>query len=191
MAAYAARRMPSAAPIDSLLPLRQLTVGMICATSIASLYWMAMFMMRVEQRFGQVVRLQAEVEQLGVLGVEVVLLRPRRAGSACARCGLEPELVGSLRHHVGELVDAELLRELVVDAHLAAVGRVEECQLDAAHGVADVEEAAGLAALAVDGHRVTDGRLDAEAVERRAEDVVVVEAVEQPGCIWVCGVTVP
>ena len=45
--------------------------------------------------------------------------------------------------------------------------------------VADVEEAAGLAAAAVDGQRVADHRLQAEAVEHGAEDLVVVEAGDQ------------
>ena len=52
-------------------------------------------------------------------------------------------------------------------------------QLDALERVADVEEAAGLPALAVDRQRVADHRLHAEAVERRAEDLVVVEARAQ------------
>ena len=51
--------------------------------------------------------------------------------------------------------------------------------LDAADGVANIEEAARLSALAVNGDRMSDGRLDAEAVQRRAENLVVVEAVDQ------------
>ncbi len=53
-------------------------------------------------------------------------------------------------------------------------------QLDAGQGVANVEEAAGLAAGAVDGQRVADHRLQAEAVEDGAEQLVVVEAGDQP-----------
>ena len=53
-------------------------------------------------------------------------------------------------------------------------------ELDALERVADVEEAAGLPALAVDGERVTDHRLHAEAVQDRAEVLVVVEAGDQP-----------
>ena len=52
-------------------------------------------------------------------------------------------------------------------------------QLDAGERVADVEEAAGLVAGAVDGQRVADHRLQAEAVEHGAEDLVVVEAGDQ------------
>ena len=52
-------------------------------------------------------------------------------------------------------------------------------QLDAGERVADVEEAAGLGAGAVDGERVADHRLQAEAVEDGAEDLVVVEAGDQ------------
>ena len=57
--------------------------------------------------------------------------------------------------------------------------RVRDGELDALERVADVEEAAGLAALAVDGQRVADDGLDAEAVEHRAEHLVVVEAGEE------------
>ena len=60
-----------------------------------------------------------------------------------------------------------------------ALGRVGDRQLDAGEGVADVEEAAGLVAGAVDGQRVADHRLQAEAVEHGAEDLVVVEAGDQ------------
>lgn len=47
--------------------------------------------------------------------------------------------------------------------------------------VPDVEVAPGLAALAVDGQRVADGGLHHEAVQRGAEDAVVVEAVHEQG----------
>ena len=59
------------------------------------------------------------------------------------------------------------------------VGGVGDGQFDAGEGVADVEEAAGLGAGAVDGQRVADHRLQAEAVEHGAEDLVVVEAGDQ------------
>ena len=46
-------------------------------------------------------------------------------------------------------------------------------------GVGDVGEVAGLLAAAVDGERAADRRLHAEAVQRGAEDLVVVEAGDQ------------
>ena len=50
---------------------------------------------------------------------------------------------------------------------------------DAAHRVANVEKAAGLSALSVDRERLADGGLHAEAIEHRAEHVVVIEAIDQ------------
>ena len=88
----------------------------------------------------------------------------------------EPERRAAAPDPLRQLADRELLGELVEHAVLAGLRRVQQRQLDAAHGVADVEEAAGLPAAAVDGQRVADRRLDAEAVQRGAEDLVVVEA---------------
>src|SRR3954454_5483048 len=93
--------------------------------------------------------------------------------------GGDPELLGGVDEEVGEMNYRELLKELVEDAHLTGFGGVEAGELDAAHGVANVEVPARLAALAVDRQRVPDRGLDAEAVERGAEDVVVVKPVDQ------------
>ena len=50
---------------------------------------------------------------------------------------------------------------------------------DALERVHDVQEPAGLAALAVHRERVADHRLHREAVQRRAEELVVVEAGDE------------
>ncbi len=63
--------------------------------------------------------------------------------------------------------------------------------LNAAHGIADIQEAARLAALAVDRERMADGGLNAEAIERRAEDLVVVEAVDEASSSSVWSVSTP
>src|SRR6202041_506886 len=73
----------------------------------------------------------------------------------------------------------KLLSELVEDAELAALGRVQADQFDTAHRVADVEEAPGLTAFAVYRQGAANGCLGAETVEHGAEDLVVVEAVDQ------------
>jgi len=75
--------------------------------------------------------------------------------------------------------DGKLFRELIIDAALASGCRVVAGDLDAAHGIADIEETARLAALAVDRERLPDSRLYAETIEDRAEDVVVVEAIDE------------
>src|SRR3954451_16223853 len=134
---------------------------------------------RVEQRVAQVVRLQPEVEQRCVRGVVVVLFSLDPRVLERLDLGGDPELLGGVDDEVGELADRELLGELVEDAHLTRFGGVEAGELDAAHGVADVEVPARLAALAVDGQRMADRGLHAETVERGAQDVVVVKAVDQ------------
>src|SRR6185437_1910969 len=78
-----------------------------------------------------------------------------------------------------ELQNRELLGELVEDAEFAMGGRVLAGQLDTSHSVTNIEEPAGLPALPVNGNGMLDGRLHAEAIERGAEYVVVVEAVDK------------
>ena len=93
-----------------------------------------------------------EVEQLGVGGVEVVLLvLDPRVGQALR--DVDPVRADTL-DHLRHVAHGEGLGELVEDSELAALGRVLERQGDAGEGVADVEHAAGLAAGAVDGQRV-------------------------------------
>eukprot|EP00982_Pelagococcus_subviridis_P007804 30735-Pelagococcus_subviridis.AAC.10 len=134
---------------------------------------------RVHERVGHQVRLEAEVLQLGVLRVVVVLLHLRPRVRDVDDLRVQADLLPRLGDERRELVHAELLRELVVNPHLALVRGVIARDLDAPHGVADVEEPARLAALAVHRHRVPDRGLDAESVQRRAEDGVVVEAVDE------------
>ena len=123
--------------------------------------------------------LEAEILKLGVLGVVVVLLHLRARVGHGDDLRIQSNLLTGFRDHSSEFVHGELLRELVINLHLARRRGVVARDLNAAHGVSDVQETAGLATLTVHGHRVTDGRLDAEAVERGTEDGVVVEAVHQ------------
>ena len=131
---------------------------------------------RVDELLGEVVRLEAELEELRVLGVVVVLLGFLARVRDALDDDLAAEVRGGVADALGELEDGELLGELVVDPQLAGIGRVGDRQRDALDRVADVEVAARLAALAVDGQRVADDGLHAEAVERGPEDLVVVEA---------------
>ncbi len=82
-------------------------------------------------------------------------------------------------HHLRQLQDRELLRKLIEDTILPRRWGVGACQFHTAHGVADVEEAAGLMAGAIDADRLATGGLDAEPVQRCAEDLVVVQSVNQ------------
>src|SRR3954452_24266172 len=108
---------------------------------------------RLHQRLRQQVRLQPEVEELGVLRVVVVLLLLEPRVVDVLDRDLEPVGLAGALDRLGELHDREGLGELVEHAELARVGRVERGQLHALQGVDDVEVAAGLAALAVHGQR--------------------------------------
>src|SRR5690606_3308959 len=118
-----------------------------------------------EMLVGQQVRLQPEVQEVGVdrVVVVVVLLHARVLGRGDVH--VQAQVDSDLLHLLGELLDGELLGELVVDAELATVGGVLAGDLDAAHGVLDVQVAAGLGAVAVDGEVVADRALDDEAVQ--------------------------
>src|SRR5215204_5053592 len=132
---------------------------------------------RVKQAVAQEVWFEAEVEEARVLGVVVmVVLLDARVLDVLHR-RLDAELVRGVNNKLGELPDRELLRELVENPHLAALGGVFHGELDASHRVADVEVAPRLGTVAVDRERVADGRLHTEAVEDRSEDLLVIEAV--------------
>src|SRR4029453_11799040 len=115
------------------------------------------------------VRLEAEVEELRVGRVVVVLLHLDARVGEILHLDLVAELLPRLAHELRKLGDRELLGELVEDAELTLRRRVRDGQLDALERVSDVEKAARLAALAVDRERVADHCLNAEAVERGAE----------------------
>ena len=127
----------------------------------------------------QQVRLQSQVDQLGVLRVVVVGFRFHARIGQVMDLRLQSQLRAGRLHHLRQLQHRELLGELVEDAELARIGRIHAGDFDAANGVANVEEAARLSALAVDGDRMSGRRFNAEAIQRGAEDLVVVEAVDQ------------
>jgi SagB-type dehydrogenase family enzyme len=132
---------------------------------------------RLDQRVRQQVRLKAEVDQLGVRDLVVVLGR------------LDPRVVQVLdggragvgaRHRLGDVLHRHRLGHLVEHPEVAPVGRVLAGQLDAPHGVPDVDDAADLAAGPVDGQRLAQHGLDREPVQHRAEHGVIVEPGRQP-----------
>ena len=154
---------------------RHCTVGAMARTSTRSRWRSTSSRMLGDDLVGQQVGLEAEVEELGVGGVEVVLLV------------LDPR-IGQALGDVDPLSGTTFLT-------ICAISRTEKdsvnwlktrnsprsagfsrARVDAGQRVADVEHAPGLAAGAVDGQRVSGDRLHAEAVEHGAEDAVVVEA---------------
>jgi hypothetical protein len=134
----------------------------------------------VDQHRGRhVVRLQTEIDQGRVGGVVIVplLLLPRVGDRTNGH--VQSQLAACLDNPFGELDHAEGLGELVHDPQLAAARRVGGSQLDALQRVVEIEVAAGLAAAAIDGQRDTGHGLDEEAIDDRAEDVVVVKVGQQ------------
>src|SRR6266852_1365957 len=98
-----------------------------------------------------------------MLGVVVVGLELGARVGQMLDLGLEAVMRARRLDAFGELAHRELLRELVEHTELAALRRVQHCELHASDRVADVQEAARLASLAVNRQRVIDGGLRAEA----------------------------
>src|SRR5467141_4412602 len=82
-------------------------------------------------------------------------------------------------YQMRQFQDGKLFRELIVDPALASGCRVVTSDLDATHRVPNVEETACLSALPVNGERLADGRLYAETIKDGAENVVIIEPIDQ------------
>ena len=92
---------------------------------------------------------------------------------------VEAQFIPRCFHHSGQLQDRELLCELVEDPKFPALCRMQAGQLYTAYRVANIEKAACLAAAAIHGNRMINSSLDAEAVQRRAKNFIVIKAVDQ------------
>src|ERR1700688_978744 len=120
-------------------------------------------------------RVEAEVNELGVLGVVIMIFGfDARVGEVADLDG-QVDFFGGGLDDSGDIHDGKTFGELIVNAALVARGGILAGDLDAAHGVANIEETAALAALAVDGERMTDDGFDAEAIEDGAENFVVIK----------------
>jgi hypothetical protein len=103
----------------------------------------------------------------------------------------EAKFLGFVLDGLGEIKNAEHLRELVKGPVLTRLRGVKDGKFHAAQGVANIQEASRLAALAVYGERNAGNRLDAKAVQGRAENFVVVEAVARRSSISDSSVATP
>jgi hypothetical protein len=92
---------------------------------------------------------------------------------------LHAELAAGVANLLGQLGDVENLGELIENAVLPGRGGVRRCQLDTLERVDDVEEPPRLTALPIHGQRMADHRLHRKAVQRRPEELVVVEPGRQ------------
>src|SRR6267143_3366010 len=93
-------------------------------------------------------RLQAQIDQLRVFCVVVVLLRLYARVGDVVDFDRDAELSCGGLHQMRQFEDGKLFRELIIDTAFASGCRVVAGDLDAAHGIADIEETARLTALA-------------------------------------------
>src|ERR1700733_4790787 len=82
-------------------------------------------------------------------------------------------------HHLREVKDGELFRELIEYAKLPSSRRMQASKFNAAHRVANIEESARLASLPIDGKWMLDRGLHAKTVQSRPENFVIVETIDQ------------
>src|SRR5882724_10613266 len=124
-------------------------------------------------------RLEPQIGQLGVLGVVVMFFGLHSGIRQMVNGHVEPQFLAGCFHHSGQLQDRELFRELVEDAKFASLCRMQAGQFYAPHRVADIKKASRLPAATIDGNRMVDSSLHAEAVQRRAKNLIVIKAVDQ------------
>ena len=122
---------------------------------------------------------RAEVDQLRMFGVVIVLFRFNARTWKVIDGDAHPQLPGRGPDHFGELEHGELFGELVKDPALSCIRRVQARDFDAANGIANIKESARLPALSINGERMSRSGLDAEAVEHRSKNVVVIETVDE------------
>src|SRR6202521_1485287 len=125
------------------------------------------------------VRPQAKVDELRVLGVVIVLLGFNTRIRNVIDLDRHAKFLCGGFHHAGQIQNRELFGELVVNAALAFGCGVVAGNLDTSDRVANVKETARLSALAVNGERLSDGGLNTKAIQHSTEDVVIVEAIDQ------------
>src|SRR5579863_3198680 len=124
-------------------------------------------------------RLQSEFDKFGVFGIVVVLFSFHAGIRDVIDVYHQTQFLAFRLDHARQVQHRKLLGELVENAEFTFGSGIEAGNLDAAHGVANIEEAASLSAFAINGKRGADGGLDAKAIQNRAEDFVIVEAINE------------
>ena len=145
-----------------------------------SRYFSAMFISESSSESESRCGLQAQIDQLGMLGVVVVLF----GFHARVREVVDLDLAGPVSSPAACTMCASSSTEncsvnWLKTRHSPRLGGIQAGDFDAAHGVANIQEAARLPALAIHRERMPDGRLHAKAVQHRAENFVVIEAIDQ------------
>src|SRR6267143_326733 len=120
---------------------------------------------RIEQRIREMMRLQAQVDELRVLRVVIVLLGLDTRIRNVIDLNRHAKFSCGGFHHVCQVQNRKLFSELVVNTALTFGGGVMTSNLDTSDRVPDVEESARLPALSVDRERLADGCLYAKSIE--------------------------
>src|ERR1700722_17767248 len=124
-------------------------------------------------------RLQAQVDELGVLRIVVVFLGfDARIGNV-RDLDFQSDFYGGFLNEASDFQNRKPFRELIVNATFARRRRIQARQLNAANGIANVEETSLLAALSVDGQRVANDRFNAKPIQNRPEDFVIIKTVDE------------
>jgi hypothetical protein len=106
---------------------------------------------RIKQGIGEQVRLQPQIDQLGVLRVVVMLLGFDTRVGQVIDFHIEAQVFPGNLNFLRQIEHGKLLGELVVDAAFALSRRIQAGNLNATNGIANIQEAAGLSALTVNG----------------------------------------
>src|SRR5579875_3426851 len=133
----------------------------------------------VDEDVGKSVRFEAEIQQCLVPRIIVMGFRLDPGILEVLQFDAQTEFFALPFHKFRQFQDAEDFRKLVKDAILTHCRRIKQRQLHAAQGVPDIEETAFLFPLAIYGERNASHSLNAEPIERRAEDFVIVKTGNQ------------
>src|ERR1700722_76166 len=123
--------------------------------------------------------LQAQINQFGMLRVVIVFFRFDSGIGKVGYFHVQTDFRSGFLNDLRKFQNRKSLRKLVVTPALPGRSGIQTRELQATDRIADVQEAALLAALAVPRQRMTNYRLDAEAVQHRAENLVVIKTVDQ------------
>ena len=124
-------------------------------------------------------RLEAELDQLRVLGIVVVLFGLNPGIGKVTDFHPQSQLLGGGLHQVRQLQNRKLFGELVENAEFAFERGVQTSDFNAANRVANIQKSSGLAALPVNRKRLPGYRLHTKPIQDRSENFVIVKAVDQ------------
>jgi len=129
-----------------------------------------------QEHVGEQMRKQAEVDQLLVSRIVIMLLRFNARILQMVNFHHKVGPFAARFDQLGQLQNVENFRKLVENSVFTRPGIIENRQLYAAKRVSDIKKASQLTATAVDRERNSGDGLDAEPIEHCPEQFVVMEA---------------